>query len=169
MLVACSSLQELKLSVLTRNSQHIRILSERELLVPQPTPLFDDAAVNETTSPPSLAPTQIIAPAVRRLQMYGRWVLQDELLLRFLKGMFPGLIRVYEHGWSGISVKEWVGVFRAISETLRVVQTEMEAPNTEEMNGFGLCREDEMEDEDGEGKNVLLKAVAVLGMGRGIC
>lgn len=137
--------------MLTRAGQHTRIFSERDFFV-SPSPESVDATVDNPS------PIRIVAPLVRRLRMHGRWEMEDGLLLRFLTGMFPSLQRLDEREWTGVSVRGWVQVFRAMEETLEDVQTTMKAPCAEEMNEFGLCRKDEKE--DGEGEDMYLKVVA---------
>ncbi|KAF9545499.1 hypothetical protein EC957_010915 [Mortierella hygrophila] len=132
MLRGCPSLHILSLDCSSVHKTHMRTVTTADLFSPtSPNEISD----NEQGT--SSAETRITAPALQKLTMFGRWVVQDAILSEFLTGMFPELQDLTMARWSGCTLEGFVDMVRTTSRT-----TTATGPQPERINKFKTLRLD---------------------------
>ncbi|KAF9147346.1 hypothetical protein BG015_011035 [Linnemannia schmuckeri] len=133
MLLGCPSLHTLYLDMCSSDEQHVRVLSLQELFFPRTTNVDPTAEPLWTVEP-------IVAPSLRKLTMLGHWVVSDEVMMTFLKFVFPELESLREELWSGYTLALLVGMFRILPIKLKRVKLDVPDLSPEELPGLGLWR-----------------------------
>lgn len=148
MLQGCPSLHTLYLDCSSISERHVRTITISDLFstntagnidcTSSSNSSEDDQATTSSVSSTSTAPTttRIVAPSLKKLTMFGDWVVQDSILSEFLTGMFPELEHLKVIRWSGCTLRGFVDMIRTTS------RVNLSQPQPKRINKFRTLRLD---------------------------
>ncbi|KAK5821561.1 hypothetical protein F5H01DRAFT_411302 [Linnemannia elongata] len=150
MLHGCPALKYLRLDIFsTTPGEHTRVICDTDLCIPtssrgssRSTNINSLSKLSTSTLPSEPTTERICVPCLSQLSLTGEWVIDDEIMPRFLPEMFPGLKEFDLNGWSMTTFESLLKLFRAMpqkyDESVTLFISDPVCPSQDDMERLGI-------------------------------